>query len=170
MKKPKPVYNNITFDSEEEIWFYIYLTHLIEVNIVEWFEYQPASFKLFDEVFDSNGESLLKGRIYTADYKVKFIDDRFKKIHNFRNLDKQNNIAYIDIKGTFIKFGKERFTVNQKIVYDKYKIYIEKIIPQDLMKKTFVVEYARYTEKLKRIRDMYKNTPTFNEWKLNVGV
>jgi hypothetical protein len=54
------------------------------------------------------------------------------------------NEVVVDIKGTFNKYGDpKQFSLNQKWVYDKFDIYIEKIVPEKFFKKTWVPEEAR---------------------------
>ena len=41
-------------------------------------------------------------------------------------------VVWVDIKGAFNRNGGDRiFSVHQKLVYEKFKIFIHKIVPKD---------------------------------------
>ena len=48
-------------------------------------------------------------------------------------------------------------------MYDKYQIYINKLIPEKFFQLTWVPEKCKITAKTKQIRKKYENTPTILE-------
>jgi hypothetical protein len=55
-----------------------------------------------------------------------------------------DNKIYIDVKGTFNKTQRS-FSIDQKIIYEKFGYYIYKLIPKDFMKKYGIIEEFLYT-------------------------
>jgi len=49
-------------------------------------------------------------------------------------------------------------------MYDRFNIYINKIIPADIFKKTFCPGYARFSLIKKKKRDKYLNYLTISEY------
>ena len=118
--------------------------------------YQPSSFRLSPrqstkavkqlktktKVVD---KFLLHPHKYTADFK-------FTKTELFDHMDhdmiESDGYVYVDVKGSFAGGIKNTtsitFPINRKWVYEKYGIYINKVIPGKLFKKTFVSRELAY--------------------------
>jgi hypothetical protein len=147
------------------------------------------------EVVTKKQGTLLNAHEYTTDFKVIWIP-KAKGIFYYTDEDelKLNNIpfianhpslsnhvkneffeyfldtSYIEIKPGFDKNGMTRlFTVNQKWVYQKYGIYVQKITPIDnkkscLFKETFVPEKCLYTTKTKKLKSYKFKVRTLKEF------
>lgn len=163
------------FESEEERLFYLYCEELKNNDYIEEFDYQPQSFILLDDVTYTwkkqlktktkpMESKLFQGHIYTPDFKIKWSESGrglfFNEIGDEVKLTKipfiaDNKISYIETKGSFDFNNMTRLaTINIKWVYDKYGIYINKIIPNGkktcLFARTFVPQEALLTSKTKK--------------------
>jgi hypothetical protein len=167
-KRSKIVYNGLELDSTEELQFIYWLDEAKEAGLIEYYRYQPVVYNLFEDVIGKNvkGKELIivKAHIYTPDFAVKFTDKFYKMyipmnwFKVFKNIDIKPNEMIIDIKGTFSRNGGDRvFSINQKWVYQKYGIYIHKIIPFNLFKLTWCPKLAKLTPKKQLIVEKYKN-------------
>ena len=147
--KKNYLFDNQEFDSQEEIEYYCWLKEAQGLGIVEHYIYHPASFVLSERKSRTITKQLktktkevdqflLHPHSYTADFKIKFTD----KINEFKHkLVIINNISYIDVKGTFVgKYNTSgvTFPLNQKWLYDKYNVFVNKLIPKKHFKDTFV--------------------------------
>lgn len=155
----KVIYDNIEFDSNEEIEFYCWCKELKKEEVIDYFNYHPKSFVLSEKkvynTCDKNGKHkerhLLHPHEYTPDFEIilkpftwqddikYFIDKAEFKIDILQYTMFQFPSIMIDVKGSFNKYGGDReFSINQKWVHDKHGIYVNKVVTKDLFKKTFV--------------------------------
>ena len=184
-------YSGITFDSNEELIFFYWLEEAIYRGFIKYYVYQPDSYILSDDIFkvvlvikkkkikkeiitslEMVNKKIINGHIYSPDFKIEFSDlflDYYKnKFYSswssvFKNID-DLGICIIDIKGTFARNGGERsFSINQKWVYQKYGVYINKIVPVDLFKNLWCPEKARYSPKKKLVVEKFKNFKNIND-------
>ena len=147
-KKSKVKYKNIEVDSNEEWHFFNWLDEAKELGIVINYEYQPKSFELtpkytYQAYIDNREKHLMRPHIYTCDFIINFNLDYIKYLAKIFKISKKqvdeegrNIKVYIDIKGTFDRHGGSRlFSIHQKLVYDKYNIFVEKVVPKTFFKK-----------------------------------
>lgn len=158
--KQKPVYNKIEFDSIEEIEFYQWCEEAQSAGLILTFEYHPESFLLSDtkslllpkELKTKIGyhkKPLCRSVSYEPDFLIGFGDSDCKLselfikkfgfviiIYTSPNGEK---IAYIDVKGLpafrrgqMPNNSSATFSIKQAWVYEKYGIYINKIIARDM--------------------------------------
>ena len=172
-QKPKITYNEIKFDSKEELEFYWWCEEAKEHGIIKDFIYHDFNPIVLSEKTTYYVEKKLKTKTkviektvfrehsYKHDFEIELfegVNNIFKTIHNKR-------YAFIDVKGTFQQNdGQRSFSINQKWVYAKLGIYIEKIIPKEFFKKTWVPEKARYTPKTKKLRTTYAGYKTIDDY------
>ena len=169
------------YDSPEELYVSWYLDELEEAGYVERYLHQPKSLELSDKktfpwekVLKTKrkqmSSTLLQGHIYTPDFSVTWEESAeelfFKSIFFARNNvkgimfanwpnDAFNFYSYIEVKPIFDRNNMTRlFTINQKWVYDKYGIYVQKIIPQKLFKDTFTPQRYLSTDSGKQKRKL----------------
>ena len=63
----------------------------------------------------------------------------------------------IDTKGTFASNdGGRSFSINQKWVYAKYKVYVHKLVPKVFFEKFGVPENCKLTAKTKKPRKAFE--------------
>jgi len=178
--------SEITFDSKEEMYFAWYLHELQEGGFILRWKYQPKPFHLADSVKYSFTvklktktkvveKSLLKPHQYQADFLIvwsdKAINVFFQNPNDFGDPLKKPFIAryvnngleawqtIVDVKGTFNQNDAwRRFSIAQKWVYQKYQIYIQKVIPIKLFKASFTPKRYLLTDKKTKHR-LFKYTP-----------
>lgn len=167
----------LIFDSEEERLFYLYCKELKEEGFIDSFDYQPEPFVLLEDVVygwkkelktkTKDMESkLFQGHIYTPDFKI-FWNDKgrgvfFNEVGDGVKLSEkpfiaQDKVSYVETKGSFDFNNMTRLaTINIKWVYDKFGIYVNKIIPNGkktcLFAKTFVPKEAMKTPKTGKLK------------------
>ena len=152
-------------DSAEEWYFYQWLIEAYKLGIVIDFEYQPASFQITEKfkyvpAFGNpkkKEKHLLADHEYTADFRITFdkkygekLSEYFKIPVEAINLQGNPNV-WVDVKGGFNRFAGDRnFSIHQKLVWDKYRVYVQKVVPEELFKKLGVPDAAKYTIKTKK--------------------
>lgn len=182
-----------SFDSKEEWYFDLWLKELSSYGLVDNQTYHPKPFLLSDKVSlnyikalkkKSKAEDahLLASHEYQADWivywnkkllNVLFSDlsasGRSPKDYPFIvnwSTNRGSFFSVIDIKGTFNQNDAyRRFSIEQKWVYQKYHIYVQKVIPMPSVSKagkaspasalfltTFMPERATKTDKQEKDR------------------
>ena len=138
--------SDVEIDSVEEWCFYNWVLELYDLRVIKEYVYQPEPFKLVAEkkyvplYNNAKGKerSLLRSHEYTADFMVKFDKSHGELLSKYFKIDSRmvygdEIIIWIDVKGTFQRNGGDRaFSINQKLVYDKFGIYVQKTVPRDL--------------------------------------
>jgi hypothetical protein len=156
----------MTFDSDEEKYFYWYLEDLKKIGFVE--EIIPQhpvislsdkkEIKMFEQLKTKQkplSHTLLHKHIYTPDFTIVWNEiaaDIFTSYIGgfnekntpfilansaFKSVDKPRSI--IEIKPSFDQHNMTRaFTLNQKWIYNNHDIYVQLIKPVELFKKTFI--------------------------------
>ncbi|MCP3924530.1 MAG: hypothetical protein GY714_18305 [Desulfobacterales bacterium] len=162
-------YDGMTFDSEEEIWFWHWLTEAWKHGLIEGFRRCQRSYTLSTKQTYTYTEQL-KTKVKTTEKHLLhphvFTPD-FRTFGGSWFLDKKlgGDEHVIDVKGTYSKFHDQKsFSINQKFMYEKYGIYVHVVKPVELFKKTFVPELVRYTKKTGKVQKRYINTPTIKEY------
>ena len=180
-KKSKKIFfdeflnSNIEIDSQEEYQFYNWIIEAKKMNIILDYIYQPNSFLLTEKTLytplfnnpKNKEKHLFAEHIYTADFKI-IIDYKYGEIFSkyFKlsknNLNADGNIEiYIDVKGGFMSNDSGRsFSINQKLVYEKYKILISKLVPKDFFLKLGCPKNLFFTEKTHKKSKVFENFPT----------
>ena len=137
------------FDSAEEIEFYIFLKDGKRLGFIRDFTYQPESFVLIpkatvtEEVpYKRKHGSKVKERVlyrehsYTADFSFVIQPDLFARLGNTGLLHNGDNVVYVDIKGKYNRHGGDRiFPIHQKLLYYKYGIHLNKVVPEDFFRR-----------------------------------
>lgn len=156
---------NVEVDSSEEWYFYSWLIECKKLGIVLEYEYQPKEFLLTEKfkyvpAFGNpkkKEKHLLADHVYTADFRIVFNKLYGEKLSEYFKIPLEaidtngDAVVFVDVKGGFMMHGSDRtFSIHQKIMWDKYKIYVQKIVPEDLFKKLGTPEAAKYTIKTKR--------------------
>lgn len=110
-------------------------------------------------------EILLNGHVYTPEYKITWNIDKYQKFVNDSYLDGYNynnskntkpflvtheklgeRISYVEVKPPFDQNNMTRlFKINQKWMWDKHKIFVNLIVPQELFEETFTPKAYLFT-------------------------
>ena len=176
-KKSNIIYDDIEFDSKEELEFYHWCIEAKKYKIISDFKYNCESYQLSPkQTIDEErqlktktkivSKHLFHEHIYTPDFHL-FKGERWGVIDKESKLisshDNKTEIV-IDVKGTFqMHDGSRSFSINQKWMYEKYGIYVNKLIPEKFFKLTWVPESCKMTAKTKQIRKKYEKTQTILE-------
>jgi len=176
-RKDKIVYNEVEFDSEEELEFYYWCEEAVKYKFLESFKYNHKSYELCDKQTYIEIKQL-KTKTKTVEKHLfhphKFSPDfwlikgeRWNLLedkHKLLSLHDDKTEIVIDTKGTFqMHDGSRSFSMNQKWTYDKYGVYVNKVIPQKFFKLTWLPEQAKMTKKTKQVKKKYKDIQTLYE-------
>lgn len=170
---------NINVDSQEEFQFYCWIIQAKKMGIVLDYVYQPDSFLLTEKrtyvpLFDNPKDKekhLMAEHIYTADFKLTIAKDKAKILAKYLKIAKTdvdgengNVVVWLDIKGGFMSNGGGRsFSINQKLVYDKHGIYVNKLVPRDFFVKCGCPDRLFLTEKTKKPSKVFAECPRMVE-------
>ncbi len=163
---------NLLVDSMEEVEFLQWLFEAHSLGIVTDFTYQPDPFFLTGKVdyipmFPVGGKKkkspkcLFRDHVYTADFKVvlasKFLETSARGFVVMDNgKPDEDYTVFADTKGTFMMHGTDRaFSINQKLVWEKHGVYVQKIVPKEFFRKLGVPPCLRYTFQKKQISHKY---------------
>jgi hypothetical protein len=173
-EKPKIIHDSIEFKSYEELDFYFWCVEAKNYQIISDFKYNAETYLLSPKQTLSVEKKLktktnivdkhlFHEHVYTPDFHI-FKGKRWNVLedkHGLLALHGYNNEFIIDTKGTFQKHdGSRSFSINQKWMYEKYRIYINKIIPEKFFKLTWLPESCRLTQKTKQIKKKYAKCQT----------
>jgi len=163
------------FVSNEEYHFYHWLKEAESHNLVTNIKYQPGKYPLSCRV-SVPVEKKLKTKTKIVDkflfhphyYSPDFSFCPSKKLSPFFISTMFVGAAkqvIVDVKGTFNQYNDQKqFVINQKWVYQKYGIYIEKIVPERFFKKTWCPDICRFSPKKKQPVKKYIGVPTVLEF------
>lgn len=159
-------------DSNEEVAFIHWCEELYKLKLIDIdfnIFYQPDSYELIPKVkyFEGKKErTLLREHNYTLDFIIIMTEELYSLFPALQKylISSQDKKCYIDIKGTFNKNGGDRtFSINQKLMYNRYELYVNKIIPDKLFQLSFLPEKERYSPKKHQLREKYKDLKTLKE-------
>ena len=146
-KKQKAFYDGHYFDSSEEREFYYWCEEAQRAGFIHRFEYHPNSFNITERAsVPVRKELKTKSTVvdkflfhpheYTPDF-ILYINPRFRTL-NHGMIAMDNQTYYIDVKGGFSIYNNEReFSINQKLIYYFYSLFINKVIPKEFFQKTY---------------------------------
>jgi len=174
MKSPIP---RSDFPSDEEFWVYHWLMEAERYDLVKDITYQPGPF-LLSEKATVRSTKQLKTKVKIVD-KFLFRRHRYTPDFSFSLVSQILVPAFkmpgvkiiIDVKGGFNPYGDpKQFSLNQKWMWQKYDIYVEKIVPEKLFKKTWCPEICRLTPKQRKPVKKYIGVPVISEFMENQAV
>jgi hypothetical protein len=126
--------------------------------------------------------TILHPHIYTADFKVIWADKALHKLHepifvvgSNINILFYSNVVFPDPNGIVFSFFEVKptydqnnmtrlFTVNQKWVWDKFAVFINKVIPEKLFSDTFTPMRYLTTNKSGKLRKIKFKVRTLEEY------
>jgi len=168
------------FDSEEEFHFAMWCREAQEAGYIQGITYQPPSYNLSPkqtrkELRPGRKKSkaitrhLLQPHSYTADFIVvpnsKMDNIKHGLVYHEHPILGGHTTRYyvIDVKGTFQMFdGARSFSINQKWVYDKLGVFVNKVVPVKFFKKTWVPRDAAFGKSGRRLKK-YAGCPLLEE-------
>lgn len=162
----------LQLDSVEERDFLFWCCEAVSQGIILDFEYQPKTFILSDAVkiqtHKNKVKTILRQHVYSPDFSITFNGEKQISLASEFNIPysmlSNCNLVYVDVKGTFNRNdGGRSFSINQKWVWQKFNVYIHKIIPTIFFKKYGVPQKSTLTNKTKKIRKIFKNFSTIKD-------
>lgn len=155
----------LSVDSTEEVDFVNWACEACQLSILQDFQYQPQPFALFQPVwymdFQNKQRCLFREHIYTPDFIVQFdpriqptLTKEFKVPLSAAN---QPSVSvYLDVKGQFTQHdGGRSFSLNQKWTWQKYGVYVCKVVPKLFCKKFGVATASMKSKLTGKIRKMF---------------
>jgi hypothetical protein len=177
MKKQKPTYKGVEYDSQEEIEFFMWIEEGIKAGLImpkviyqpEAYELSPKQTKTVLKQLKTKVKEVEKHLFhphkYTADFEFTF---RVKGLNLNLPLEGgkwSDTKIVVDVKGSFNQHGGDRvFSINQKLVYDTHGDYVNKVVPEKLFKSTWCPQGARLTSKTRQIKKKYAKCKTIEEF------
>lgn len=163
-KKQKPIYNNITFDSKQQISFYKWCQLALQNQIIYDFIYHPKTF-ILSERQQYNGKFLLHPHKYTPDFLITLNQKYLQKMKKIFKHNVNQNQFYIDIKGAFNRHESHtKLSIQTKWVYQRYGILIHKVLIDKLFKQTFIPQQLKLTPVKKLQIEKYKECKLIKEF------
>jgi hypothetical protein len=153
------------FASDEEYQIFLWLVEAENIGLVKGWMYESRSFSLITKAtrphfvklktkIREEQKHLLNGHSYKPDFN--FLGVRahpLAKMLAGAILVSYDGMFWTDVKGTFNPHGGDRvFSINQKLVYNRYKIYVNKVIPEKFFKKTWVPKDVAFGVSGKRLK------------------
>lgn len=152
----------VLVDSIEEVETYKWLLLALKLGIITDFKYQPERFTLSEPIKYTNSKgkqkSLFQEHVYSPDFLITINPNCDILLDEFKVL--KDNQIYIDVKGEFARNdGGRAFSLNQKWMYQKYGLYIYKLIPKKFFLKMGIPEELRYTNKTRKPSKKFAGYP-----------
>lgn len=164
------------FASEEEWQVWNWLDEAKRFRLIRDIHYQPgpfelsprASVKISKQLKTKSKEVdkfLFHPHRYTPDFSFTVVSDDIKRVFKHSQVGLYGSDVIIDVKGGFNPYGDpKQFAINQKWMWQKFQIYVEKIVPEKLFKKTWVPECCRWTKKQHKPVKKYIGVMTVGEF------
>lgn len=190
MKKDKKIfeYKGTLMESQEEAWFAMWLEELRRNGyIISWDKVtksieltKPVKFSYIKETElktkikrETKEFTLLNGMTYTPDFSIYWSPKGWEKFASNLTTPKKDaqffahhliTDTYVEIKPKFDQNNMTRdFITKQKFIYDKLKLFVNLIFPEELFEDTFMPEEA----KLDFIYKVNTKIKKKGEWKTN---
>lgn len=185
---------NEKLDSDEELYFYWWLSELKENGYIDEFILQPEPFTLsvkmkmtyfkpMKRVEDKElSYNLINGHIYTTDARIvwnkkaenvfyKDLTTELGKYDSYKDaiFIATESISYVEVKPKFDFKNMTRLAkTNIKWVWDKYGIFVNLVIPERLFKLTFTPDRFLTGNKSNRLRKInYKPIKTLKFYEIS---
>ncbi len=174
------------YDSDEEVYFSWWILELIEFGYIKEYKRQYPTFKLFTKVEYEIIKALktkqkivkrelLKPATYTCDYYIEWN----RKAHGLfiktlPTIEGKKPIlfcqgqyeSFIDVKPAFERHQSRqaKFSLLQKVVWDKHKVYVQPVVYQTLFKQTFTPGRFLICNQTSKDRKINFETKTLTEF------
>ena len=190
--RPDLEHEGIRYDSKEEIEFKKFVESAKQYGLIDFETYQPESYQLIPKAlrpvtryFKTKAprvewKSLFREHSYTPDWIIRFTPEFFENFprHGLFVVASQGSevaevdfkgaaSAWFDVKGKINLHGGDRiFPIHQKLMWDRFKIPVNKLIPEEFFRRIGVVPDGvkwMKNRKQKTARKAYIKVPTFEE-------
>lgn len=152
--------DGISFDSNEEVQFYFWLSELRDKGICS-FERTTESVEICPplKVVKGKNVSILRNLSYTPDFKITWnkennklhspLSSEFVSLFYHSHLNEELHESIVDVKGAFASQRNStgiKFPLLQKVLAHYNNLYVNKIIPEELFRATFVPQKLLLTK------------------------
>ena len=155
-KKEKPVYaaDGFRFDSRDEMDFYFFIAEAAASGMIGAWSYHPQTIELspkvtyFEQIRMKTKTKtvehvLLNPCSYTPDFTLMLHGPRSWLLRPY--FRSRSELIWIDVKGAFsIHNDDVKFSLIKKWLYQRKKIYVQKIKTADFFEQTFVPRRAAF--------------------------
>jgi hypothetical protein len=176
MKKKQYTYNSINYDSPIEVDFAKWVEEAKSAEFIEEIIYQPETFLLVPKKTVPEVKHLktktktiekffLSALTYQADWSIVF-SEKFLTKFDHGLITFQGNKFYLDVKGAYnYKDAYRRLSIYQKLVYDRYGIFVNMVIPDKFFQKTWCPQAAYFmsNRKVLTARKVYSECKLLRE-------
>lgn len=194
-KKPKKIFerNGIIYDSDEEIYFSMWLDELKGAGFIHTWVKNKVPIQLTEPLYNTylqkiklktkekiveKSQLILHGSEYTYDFKIiwnkksrnifyQFLGENKKIICPFIATKRIQGhpVSFVETKPVFDMQNMTRlFVNNRKFLWEQQKMYINLIVPQELMADTFTPKEYLKTNKTGKVRRIHWLTHTLNDY------
>lgn len=172
------------FDSDEELHFYYWLGDAIEIGLITGWQYHVQNFQLSGrvtikvpapikkDIARTKKKFLLHPQQYTPDFvfglSTDFMDRIGYKIGMYPPSHKLGRIVIADVKGTYAGRNNNSaitFPIIQKWLCDKQNIYVNKVVPAHLFRKTWCPKQVAFVRGGATRSKTWKDCLLLEEWK-----
>ena len=174
----KHEYKGVQYDSSEEVEFVMWLEEAQDNGFVGSWMYHPNKYEITPKQMATRlvelktktktvEKTLLRPHTYEPDFLIFVNGKRWLHIAKHTKLLKTSVGCFVDVKGTFDRNKSNTiFSINQKLMYDKYHIYVNKVVPAKLFRQTFVPKGCAYMKnrKVLAMRKPYKDCVFIEEF------
>ncbi len=155
--------------SDEERFFLAWCEEAVADGWLSGFLYQPPSHVLSKKAtFECRAKTkkfkmverhLMHPHRYQADFLI-FVDPYFDDLDHGLRIPRltDNGVAYeIDTKGDWMNRGsKQEFSMNQKWLYQRHGIYVNKVVPHKFFERTWAPREAMFGKRGKQRKKFSK--------------
>ena len=158
--------------SDEERQFAAWLYEALQHGLISDVKYEPESYVLSDRasmIIEKKLKTktklvdkfLLGTHVYTSDFEFVILHTPLLTHFVKTEVDR----VVVDTKGGFNPHGGDRnFSVNRKWMFQKYGIYVNKVVPKKLFKKTWCPEIYRLAPKTGKPAAIAKGCSNIEEY------
>lgn len=178
------------FDSPEESMFNQWCVEAKRHSILFYYQFHPDPIEIYPKTTycitkhlktktKEVDYQLLARLTYTPDFHLggnisQYFTTKDKLLNNKGELvPEYYNTYYIDVKGTFSKFGdSKQFSIIQKALYHSRGIYVNKLVPERFFKNAWVPEpvldkgdliWCNKKDGTQQLRSRFKGCKTYKE-------
>jgi hypothetical protein len=163
------------YRSAEELFFNYWLNELEQEMLVSDIRYEPCSIVLCEKAKYTILKTMKNGKEKTVTVSIPYSGHTYtpdflfnsdnEQVRSLFHIPDNGKTIYVDVKGGFsLRADKEAFPIKQAWIFDKYGIWINRVIPDKLFKATFVSEKVRCSPLTNKPLPKYRGVKTLKEW------
>lgn len=182
-KKEKIFFRNIEVDSPEELEFFHWISEARDLGLVTGINYHPCFFQLSEGLvltktvrlktkIKEKTHRVLHPHTYSPDFWIDVSEEFEVWLRDHAGIfpcqGGTGKGIYLEVKGTWLQ--NDRFPLNQKWVWERCGILVNKVVPKEFFKKTWVPEECLYTPKRKEPRTQWFTKISKGAYRKKAGI